>query len=260
MPPAVGYSCNYWSLSHELNWSFRPCLGTGAGDIAEVGGDPPYYSLLGRSSVDIIKHGGYKLSALQARTLGAWARWAALQAQAGCPLPAHARRRPLFSWLTAALTCGRCHAAACSQIESALLEHPDLLECAVVGLPDTDYGEVGGCIGCCPALPCSCKYCCDNMCCCSTPVSFNAAGALAVCSRLHAAPAAECVRGGGAEAGGAGAGCARAAALGRGPASQVPDALQVSCPTALTLFLRVWARCGWGLAALASWLQQLQQP
>ncbi|GAB4823586.1 hypothetical protein N2152v2_010632 [Parachlorella kessleri] len=61
------------------------------GDIAELSGSPPYYSLLGRSSVDIIKHGGFKLSALQ--------------------------------------------------IESVLLEHPSLQECAVVGVPDPTYGE-----------------------------------------------------------------------------------------------------------------------
>ncbi|KAL6780804.1 hypothetical protein ACKKBG_A08530 [Auxenochlorella protothecoides x Auxenochlorella symbiontica] len=34
------------------------------GDQAVVEGDPPYYRMLGRSSVDIIKHGGYKISAL----------------------------------------------------------------------------------------------------------------------------------------------------------------------------------------------------
>jgi non-ribosomal peptide synthetase component E (peptide arylation enzyme) len=62
-----------------------------AGDIAELSGSPAYYSLLGRSSVDIIKHGGNKVSALQ--------------------------------------------------IESVLLEHPALKECAVVGVPDPDYGE-----------------------------------------------------------------------------------------------------------------------
>ena len=54
----------------------------------------PYYKILGRTSVDIIKHGGYKISALA--------------------------------------------------IESELLEHPALTECAVVGLPDAEYGEVIG--------------------------------------------------------------------------------------------------------------------
>jgi len=59
------------------------------GDIAErVDG---YYRILGRSSVDIIKSGGYKLSALE--------------------------------------------------IESALLDHEAIAECAVVGLPDDTWGE-----------------------------------------------------------------------------------------------------------------------
>lgn len=55
-------------------------------------GGANYYKLLGRTSVDIIKHGGYKISALE--------------------------------------------------IESVLLDHPRISECAVVGLPDEEYGEV----------------------------------------------------------------------------------------------------------------------
>ncbi|KAH9314904.1 hypothetical protein KI387_023531, partial [Taxus chinensis] len=51
-----------------------------------------YFVIMGRTSVDILKVGGYKLSALE--------------------------------------------------IEAALLEHPDISECAVLGLPDKDYGEV----------------------------------------------------------------------------------------------------------------------
>ena len=35
------------------------------GDIAEASGDPPYYTLLGRASADIIKATGYKISALR---------------------------------------------------------------------------------------------------------------------------------------------------------------------------------------------------
>ena len=50
-----------------------------------------YYRIMGRLSVDIIKSGGYKLSALE--------------------------------------------------IEAALLEHPDIRECAVIGLPDDTWGE-----------------------------------------------------------------------------------------------------------------------
>jgi len=59
------------------------------GDIAERVDD--YYRILGRSSVDIIKSGGYKLSALE--------------------------------------------------IESALLDHAAIAECAVVGMPDDTWGE-----------------------------------------------------------------------------------------------------------------------
>ncbi|MBX2821062.1 MAG: acyl-CoA synthetase [Rhodothermaceae bacterium] len=56
-----------------------------------------YYQILGRNSVDIIKSGGYKISALQ--------------------------------------------------IEEVLLRHPEINECAVVGLPDEEWGEViGACL------------------------------------------------------------------------------------------------------------------
>ena len=50
-----------------------------------------YYRIMGRLSVDIIKSGGYKLSALE--------------------------------------------------IEAALLDHPDIAECAVIGMPDDTWGE-----------------------------------------------------------------------------------------------------------------------
>lgn len=59
------------------------------GDVAVV--ERGYYRIMGRRSVDIIKSGGYKLSALE--------------------------------------------------IEAALLEHPAIVECAVVGLPDETWGE-----------------------------------------------------------------------------------------------------------------------
>ena len=56
-----------------------------------------YYRILGRNSVDIIKSGGYKISALQ--------------------------------------------------IEEVLRTHPDINECAVVGLPDEEWGEIiGACL------------------------------------------------------------------------------------------------------------------
>ena len=54
------------------------------------------YRIMGRTSVDIIKHGGYKLSALE--------------------------------------------------IESAVLEHPGVGECAVCGVLDDVYGEIVGCV------------------------------------------------------------------------------------------------------------------
>jgi len=59
------------------------------GDMAVI--ERGYYRIMGRLSVDIIKSGGYKLSALE--------------------------------------------------IEAALLEHPDIRECAVLGLPDDTWGE-----------------------------------------------------------------------------------------------------------------------
>ncbi len=59
------------------------------GDMAVI--ERGYYRIMGRLSVDIIKSGGYKLSALE--------------------------------------------------IEAALLEHPHIRECAVIGLPDDTWGE-----------------------------------------------------------------------------------------------------------------------
>lgn len=60
------------------------------GDVAVM--ENGYYRIMGRTSVDIIKSGGYKLSALE--------------------------------------------------IEACLLDHPSILECAVIGLPDETWGEV----------------------------------------------------------------------------------------------------------------------
>lgn len=48
-------------MSRVVSKALGPRL-HGAGDQAVVEGDPPYYRMLGRSSVDIIKHGGYKVS------------------------------------------------------------------------------------------------------------------------------------------------------------------------------------------------------
>jgi malonyl-CoA/methylmalonyl-CoA synthetase len=60
------------------------------GDLAVL--ENGYYRIMGRNSVDIIKSGGYKLSALE--------------------------------------------------IEAALLDHPAIAECAVVGIPDNTWGEL----------------------------------------------------------------------------------------------------------------------
>jgi malonyl-CoA/methylmalonyl-CoA synthetase len=60
------------------------------GDIAVI--DEGAYRILGRASIDIIKSGGYKLSALE--------------------------------------------------IEATLLEHPDVSEVAVIGVPDDEWGEI----------------------------------------------------------------------------------------------------------------------
>lgn len=81
----------YWGRPDASKQSFD---GDGyflTGDTAEIEPDTGYYKLLGRTSVDIIKSGGYKISALD--------------------------------------------------IESALLDHPEIKECAVLGIPDAEYGE-----------------------------------------------------------------------------------------------------------------------
>ena len=78
----------YWQRPEATRESFVDgCFRTGDTAIVENG----YYRILGRTSVDIIKSGGYKLSSLE--------------------------------------------------IEAALLEHPAIAECAVVGVPDATWGE-----------------------------------------------------------------------------------------------------------------------
>jgi malonyl-CoA/methylmalonyl-CoA synthetase len=66
------------------------------GDVAEFNAELNSYRILGRASVDILKIGGYKLSALE--------------------------------------------------IERDLLEHPDIAEIAIVGVPDKTWGERVGMI------------------------------------------------------------------------------------------------------------------
>ena len=78
----------YWNRPEASAESFDGTwFRTGDMAVLELG----YYRIMGRLSVDIIKSGGYKLSALE--------------------------------------------------IEAALLEHPLIAECAVIGLPDDTWGE-----------------------------------------------------------------------------------------------------------------------
>lgn len=79
----------YWNRKQATDESFQEGWFR-TGDIAIV--ENGYFRILGRSSVDIIKSGGYKLSALE--------------------------------------------------IEAALLDHPAIGECAVIGLPDDTWGEI----------------------------------------------------------------------------------------------------------------------
>lgn len=81
----------YWKLPEVTKDSFIDGGFFKTGDAVKVDEDG-YYVILGRTSADIMKVGGYKLSALE--------------------------------------------------IEAALLEHPVVTECCVLGLPDKDYGEV----------------------------------------------------------------------------------------------------------------------
>ncbi|KAF9690125.1 hypothetical protein SADUNF_Sadunf01G0163400 [Salix dunnii] len=80
----------YWKLPQVTEDSFTEDGFFRTGDAGKIDEDG-YYVILGRTSADIMKVGGYKLSALE--------------------------------------------------IESALLEHPVVAECCVLGLPDKTYGE-----------------------------------------------------------------------------------------------------------------------
>ncbi|KAJ7557347.1 hypothetical protein O6H91_05G123100 [Diphasiastrum complanatum] len=81
----------YWRKPQVTKDSFRDDGFFKTGDAATKYEDG-YIVILGRTSVDILKSGGYKLSALE--------------------------------------------------IEAVLLEHPAIAECAILGLPDRDYGEI----------------------------------------------------------------------------------------------------------------------
>jgi malonyl-CoA/methylmalonyl-CoA synthetase len=83
-----GVFLEYWRRPQETRDAFRDGWFR-TGDVATI--EDGAYKLLGRSNVDIIKTGGYKVSALE--------------------------------------------------IEDAIRAHPGVLDCAVVGAPDPEWGE-----------------------------------------------------------------------------------------------------------------------
>lgn len=85
-----GVFLEYWQKAAATANAFTADGWFHTGDIAEL--NDGLYRILGRDSVDIIKSGGYKISALE--------------------------------------------------IEAVLLRHPSVAECAVVGIPDPEWGEV----------------------------------------------------------------------------------------------------------------------
>jgi malonyl-CoA/methylmalonyl-CoA synthetase len=80
----------YWNKPEATTKAFTEEGWFRTGDIAEL--NDGLYRILGRDSVDIIKSGGYKISALE--------------------------------------------------IEAVLLRHPEVDQCAIVGLPDQEWGEI----------------------------------------------------------------------------------------------------------------------
>jgi malonyl-CoA/methylmalonyl-CoA synthetase len=80
----------YWGKPEATADSFTADGWFKTGDVARRDSEG-YYYLLGRSSTDILKTGGYKVSALE--------------------------------------------------VEEVLLQHPNIAECAVVGLPDEAWGD-----------------------------------------------------------------------------------------------------------------------
>lgn len=80
----------YWQQPESTQAAFTEDGWFKTGDVAIV--ENGYYRILGRSSIDIIKSGGFKISALE--------------------------------------------------IEELLRTHPKIADCAVVGLPDEEWGEV----------------------------------------------------------------------------------------------------------------------
>jgi malonyl-CoA/methylmalonyl-CoA synthetase len=80
----------YWQRPEATTETFTNDGWFKTGDIAVV--EDGYYRIMGRNSVDIIKSGGYKISALE--------------------------------------------------IEEVLRVHPDIIDCAVVAIPDDEWGEL----------------------------------------------------------------------------------------------------------------------
>ncbi len=83
----------YWKQPEASRASFTGDGWFKTGDVAVC--ENGYYRILGRNSVDIIKSGGYKISALE--------------------------------------------------IEEVLRTHPEIMDCAVVGLADEEWGEIVAC-------------------------------------------------------------------------------------------------------------------
>ncbi|XP_003739486.1 acyl-CoA synthetase family member 3, mitochondrial [Galendromus occidentalis] len=80
----------YWNKKEKTVETFTECGWFITGDEAQVSEDG-VYKILGRTSADILKSGGYKISALD--------------------------------------------------VEKYLMQHPDIEECVVVGVPDEEWGE-----------------------------------------------------------------------------------------------------------------------
>jgi malonyl-CoA/methylmalonyl-CoA synthetase len=80
----------YWGKPEATQKTFTSDGWFKTGDIAKF--DAGYYKILGRDSIDIIKSGGYKISALE--------------------------------------------------IEEVIRTHPQIKDCAVVGIPNTEWGEL----------------------------------------------------------------------------------------------------------------------
>eukprot|EP00324_Dicrateria_rotunda_P001220 CAMPEP_0206157942 /NCGR_PEP_ID=MMETSP1474-20131121/4384_1 /ASSEMBLY_ACC=CAM_ASM_001110 /TAXON_ID=97495 /ORGANISM="Imantonia sp., Strain RCC918" /LENGTH=198 /DNA_ID=CAMNT_0053557763 /DNA_START=771 /DNA_END=1364 /DNA_ORIENTATION=- len=94
---APGVFCGYWGKDELTQKEFDSEGWFHTGDTA-ITDDKGNYKILGRTSVDILKVGGYKISALD--------------------------------------------------IERVMLEHPDIKECCIVGIPDDNYGQKIGAVIC----------------------------------------------------------------------------------------------------------------